>query len=204
MDAMAIFEAGSKAIELLQNAIELVSKYHSQKEKIFNNYIEPGFKELQPVIEAYITNITLFRRSASAARNWNDLDIAFRNFEEGRVTVVVNRQKTLGPLLASTSSLLAYMEKRPRRKREALALLEFFEAVSQFFRSTEFAENSPEPPTKSRGSVAGSIIYHAERVLGEERKGGPNNAKKALKGLCDRALNLWRPGFPSCTKPSLR
>jgi hypothetical protein len=133
VEPASIIESAVKGFELLKNAIELASKFQSKKKRIFDKYIEPGFSELNPVIEAYIQNMASLRLSVQLASTVDDVRNAFITYERNHVGEVIGREKILGRLVPALSSLSAYMEKHPRRKKEAKALSQFAHLVINFF-----------------------------------------------------------------------
>ena len=187
--AVALFEGGTKAITLLKGAIDLASKYEAKKSKIFRKYVDPGFAQLQPVIEAYSANLAKFRRSVRPAENITELEAALLIFEESRVMAVVKRQKAIGTLLGSIDALLKSMERHPRRKREAVTLLEFLSELRLFFSYADRVELRREV-----GSMATSIIKHAEMLLsiGNSRDDRIDEAKASLGEICDFSLGLLK------------
>jgi hypothetical protein len=63
IEALALLEGGEKALDLLKCAVELVSKYETEKAKIFTRYLEPAIVQLWPAVVAYVDNIQTFRHA---------------------------------------------------------------------------------------------------------------------------------------------
>ena len=193
-----ILGVSHKAVDLLNKGIDLASRYNTARHKIFSEYIEPSFLQLQPLIEAYIVNISQLRQGVSSAHTMEDLKQALDLFKIGRISVVLNRERVFGSLVASIASFAKELEGNELRKREAASLLEFLQLLTNFFRDSSSIEdhdfpalkNIPEREATSRrvGTMAAGVIRLGDGLLDEHA--GFDARKTSLSKSCDIALRL--------------
>ena len=172
--AIAILDGGAKALGLLKDAIELMSKIQSKERKLFTKYIQPGFSDLRPLLRQYVINIAEYRQAISSSDDYADLISAYRSFTKNRISIVIERQEKFGTLDASVKELRRHFEKHPRKKKRATKLIVFFESIRDFFRFTRFAEGAMFTPDE---------LVHSS---GDEELWNRTNWDSSATGLIER------------------
>ena len=198
-EIIAVIKGLSQTLDLAKKAKGFFETFDSRKRKLFRQYIDPAFADLQPVFDSYADIISAFRKDMANAKNYSDMQVALDEYVAKRQKTARHRSKVVPALEATLEHMTAEMTLSKCSRANEL-LLEFMDSLSSYFvcssfnysRSKRFEFAIKTYDAAGLGlSFASSLIQMTTGII-ERRKmedGDFSKAKKIIVRSCDGAIH---------------